>query len=203
MRILIAEDQIPIVDVLERLVHEVYPHSDIDNEQTIKGALSMFHANQYDLVISDLDFKVGKSYALVSAAKSNNVACIIYTLFHNPTFTDKAIELGVTAYVCKRGPLDHIKKAIVNYKNLNRELCKTTQELQKTTKVVLPEKIILKIQEQQIVECLIEGKSYNEIAQTMGLKYNTVKTYIRDLIKTHNKTMQQIIDSYLLWYHRD
>ena len=127
MRILIAEDQTPIILALEKIIQNIYPTAKVDSSQTLNSALNQMVDSKYDLIISDLDFEEGKRFAVVKEAKSHKTPCIIYSLYYNKILTNKAKELKVAAYICKLGSLDDIEYAIKNYKKLNGYLCKTTR----------------------------------------------------------------------------
>lgn len=202
MKILIAEDQTPIIHTLEVIIDELFPTATVFSFDNLTEALNTLDQNQIEFIISDLDFKEGKRFDLIKEAKDRKIPCIVYTLYHNKVFTDEAKRNKAKYFVCKRGPIKNIKSAIKNYQSDGFKMCPTTIELQSEAKSVVTERIIFSTREQQILEGLMDGLSFSEISNKLNLKYSTIKSYARDMISKHNMPLKSLIANYLNWNHR-
>jgi DNA-binding NarL/FixJ family response regulator len=201
MRILIAEDQTPIILALEKIIQSIYPTAKVDSSQTLNSALNQMVDSKYDLIISDLDFEEGKRFAVVKEAKSHKTPCIIYSLYYNKILTNKAKELKVAAYICKLGSLDDIEYAIKNYKKLNGYLCKATRIKQNSYTKSPLKKVYIRGREEELLQLVISGYTQKDISKMMGITHNSVRSYLRDIIKNNDSTLPQIIRNYLEWNH--
>lgn len=199
MKILIAEDQPPIIITLEKIIKDIYPNAVVSTSLTTAKAISYLKKKKFDLVISDLDFEEGKRFTVADEAKKNDTPCIIYSLYYNKTLTDKANELMVAGFVCKLGQLDHIIYAIQNFKNLDNYRCPVTLKKQKTTSSKPMKRLKIGDREEEMLRLIISGKTQKEISETMGITINTVRSNFRDIIKKNNSTLPQIIRNYLDW----
>ena len=148
MKVLIAEDQTPIINALEKIILDVFPDVEVTSSQTTMRAIRLIDKTRFDLVISDLDFQEGKRFSVVIAAKKKRIPCIIYSLYYNKSLTEKAKELMVAAYVCKLGKLDHISYAIENFQSLDRFIYPVTKRKQKNILSLPFKKVLLRKREE-------------------------------------------------------
>jgi len=68
----------------------------------------------------------------------------------------------------------------------------------------MPDNVNLSPRELDVVRRIVEGKKYRDIAEELGLGYETIKTYaarIRNKLDVHSKT--EIATWYLLEYSED
>ena len=201
MKVLIAEDQTPIINALEKIILDVLPDVEVTSSQTTMRAIRLIDKTRFDLVISDLDFQEGKRFSVVIAAKKKRIPCIIYSLYYNKSLTDKAKELMVAAYVCKLGKLDHISYAIENFQSLDRFIYPVTKRKQKNILSLPFKKVLLRKREEEVLKLIIRGSTQNEAAKILNITRGSVSSYMRDIIKKNEATLPQIIRNYLEWNH--
>jgi DNA-binding NarL/FixJ family response regulator len=201
MKVLIAEDQTPIINALEKIILDVLPDAEVTSSQTTMRAIRLIETNRFDLVISDLDFQEGKRFSVVIAAKKKRIPCIIYSLYYNKSLTEKAKELMVAAYVCKLGKLDHISYAIKNFQSLDRFFCPVTKRKQKNTLSLPFKKVLLRKREEEVLKLIIRGYTQNEAATILNITRGSISSYMRDIIKKNEAPLPQIIRNYLEWNH--
>ena len=201
MKVLIAEDQTPIINALEKIILDVFPDEEVTSSQTTMRAIRLIDKIRFNLVISDLDFQEGKRFSVVIAAKKKRIPCIIYSLYYNKSLTEKAKELMVAAYVCKLGKLDHISYAIKNFQSLDRFICPVTKRKQKNILSLPFKKVLLRKREEEVLKLIIRGSTQNEAAKIHNITRGSVSSYMRDIIKKNEATLPQIIRNYLEWNH--
>ncbi|PCJ80197.1 MAG: hypothetical protein COA49_09445 [Bacteroidetes bacterium] len=201
MKVLIAEDQPPIIITLEKIIKDIYPSAEVSSSLTTTKAIKLLKKNQFNLVISDLDFEEGKRFTVADEARKKKTPCIIYSLYYNKTLTDKAKELKAVAYVCKLGKLDHIIYAIQSYRELSHYRCPVTIRKQVTTSSKPIKRIKIGGREEEMLRLIISGQTQKEVSETMGITINTVRSNLRDIIKKNESTLPQIIRNYLEWNH--
>jgi len=199
MNILVVEDQVLAANGIALLVKEIYPDAEVNIAMLIADVKMLLDASSYDLIISDLDFNGKKDYGALELAYKYKIASIVYSAHYNEAYIQKALELGVRAFVCKLGAIENLQHAVRNYSELNHSLCQYIlgkRELKAAPAVIEP---ILNGTEIRILNLLLEGKSRDQIAAASGIKKSTLLTYIKRMNEKNDCSLMELTQRYVLW----
>lgn len=200
MKVLIIEDQPIIIKMLSNLVLELYPNAIIKSGTQTSAADSLLKSYDFDLIITDLDFNGEKRFSVVELAKNHKIKCIIYTGHHNKAFINKAIELGVVAFISKMGALNDLQYALENYKNINNficNFCKTQNQTNSNNNEILTP--ILSPAEERILDRILSQKERILIAREFSVTLNSLNTYINRMTTKNNCNLSVLIHRYIVW----
>nr|MCU0405323.1 response regulator transcription factor [Chitinophagaceae bacterium] len=170
--------------------------------QNGKDFLEQLKANsqgaQPDIVLMDIDMPVMDGITSVRETKLRypQIQVLMLTIFDEDEKIFQAITAGADGYLLKDEPVEKIREAIINLlemkgapmspgiarrvlKLLGRPpLTATTQEEPKSdTDTALSER------EQSILQLLVDGLGYKEIANQLGISPNTVRNHISKIYK--------------------
>lgn len=199
MKVLIVEDQVLAANGISQLVQEIYPDAELQIAVHIVDAKNLLDTSRYDLVISDLDFNGRKDYTALELANKHKTAAIVYSAHYNEAYIQKALDLGVRAFVCKLGAIENLQHAVRNFREMNLTLCKYIQmkrEIKMAPAVIEP---VLNGTEIRILNLLLEGKSRDEIAAASGIKKSTLLTYIKRMNEKNDCSLMELTQRYVLW----
>lgn len=200
MKVLIIEDQPIVIKMLSNLILELYPNALIKSGIQTIVADSLIKSYDFDLIITDLDFNGEKRFSVVELASNHKIKCIIYTGHYNKAFINKAIELGVVAFISKMGALNDLQYSLENYKNINNFICNFCKTQNQTTayniEILTPN---LSPTEERILDRILSQKERNVIAREFAITLNSLNTYINRMTTKNKCNLSVLIHRYIVW----
>jgi len=128
---------------------------------------------------------------------------VMLTAYEDTENIFNALAAGAAGYLLKRAPRAEILAAI-------RDVCKggspmtphiarlVVQSFQKAAPAASPATENLSTREQEVLDCLSKGFLYKEIAEKLGISYETVHTYIRRIYeKLQVRTRTEAVAKFL------
>ena len=179
-RILIADDDIPLTNVLKNALKKDFI---VDICHSISDAINLLDDNNYGLLISDLNF--GKENGMILARyarkKFTNIEIVIITGYASVETASEAIELSVRSYLTK--PINMMKlKTVAEEAFCYYDFNNKTSEI--TSGLVTNEKDI-----RQHIESLSLILKFGQKINKCVNVIDSVKTFLSELIKfTHGKS---------------
>jgi RNA polymerase sigma factor (sigma-70 family) len=200
--IAIVDDKKSVSQALKEALNRFGDLEVILTAQNGKDFLEQLKANsqgaQPDIVLMDIDMPVMDGITSVRETKLRypQIQVLMLTIFDEDEKIFQAITAGADGYLLKDEPVEKIREAIINLlemkgapmspgiarrvlKLLGRPpLTATTQEEPKSdTDTALSER------EQSILQLLVDGLGYKEIANQLGISPNTVRNHISKIYK--------------------
>jgi two-component system, NarL family, nitrate/nitrite response regulator NarL len=111
---------------------------------------------------------------------------LVHTVFEDPAIIVQAIEAGATGYLLKGAPLDEVCNALQQVCDglspispaVARHLLARVRDPQEK-----PERPQLSTRELEVLELLVRGHAYADVAGALGLKLPTVQTHVRSIYR--------------------
>jgi DNA-binding NarL/FixJ family response regulator len=115
------------------------------------------------------------------------VPVVMFSAYDNPTYVARAIALGAAGYVSKSASRDEIINAIRTA--ARGDMIWSREELRRVTGALVaprsgPEsEVPLTKRESEVLKQLAFGLTNKEIAQTLGISYETVKEHVQHILR--------------------
>jgi DNA-binding NarL/FixJ family response regulator len=115
------------------------------------------------------------------------VPVIMFSAYDNPTYIARAVALGASGYLLKSASRDEIISAIRTA--ARGESIWTREELRRVTGALIAPRsgpdseVTLTKRESEVLKQLAFGLTNKEIAQTLGISYETVKEHVQHILR--------------------
>lgn len=165
-----------------------------------------------DVILMDIDMPVMDGIEAVEKGKERYPGSkyLMLTVFDEDDKIFNAIKAGADGYLLKDEPVQKIKEAIINLLNeegapMSPSIARRALNLLMQAKLnIKPETQVSKDEysltdrEKEVLELLVEGQEYKEIAQAMHVSPNTVRNHIAKIYrKLHVTSRTQAIRVFL------
>ncbi len=174
IKLLIAEDQQMLLTTLSSLLDLEADIQVVHQSPDGKDALDFIKNNEksVDMVITDIEMPYLTGIELAQAIKQKNIKTIILTTFSRAGYLRRALDAGVKGYLLKDSPTDELLSAIHKINTGGRVIA--TELLQDAWMDQDP----LTSNERKALKLAAEGKSTEQIAETLFLTSGTVRNYL-------------------------
>ena len=200
----IVEDNEQLRGTLVKLIDREEGLKCVSNYGDAESALAGLPNDKPNVVLMDINLPGINGVECVRRLKQllPETLAIMLTAYEDTENIFNALAAGAAGYLLKRAPRAEILDAI-------RDVCKggspmtshiarlVVQSFQKTAPSA-PVGENLSTREQEVLDCLSQGFLYKEIAEKMGISYETVHTYIRRIYeKLQVRTRTEAVAKFL------
>jgi DNA-binding NarL/FixJ family response regulator len=141
------------------------------------------------LVVLDLRMAEGDGLAALGRIKEDHpdLPVIIMSTFDNPTFVQRAIDLGASGYVLKGANRDQILAAL--RAAAEGKSAFTRDEMRRVTGALATPRVgndieaALTHRESEVLQQMATGLTNKEIAQRLSISYETVKEHVQHILR--------------------
>ena len=146
----------------------------------------------WDVVLMDLDTPGMSGIEATRRIKAlaPDLPIVVVTVFEEPSILLDAIRAGADGYLLKRTPgaqiLEQVRVVLAGGSTLTPVMARSLLDLVRGGGPVTapaPTRLDLTDREQEVLRGLVHGLAYKEIADSLGISLDTVRTYIRRLYK--------------------
>ena len=167
------------------------------------AALKGIPAKRPDVVLMDINLPGMLGTECVNRLRSvaPNLPVLMLTVYDDSEQIFKSLMAGASGYLLKRTPKDKLLEAIREItlggapmsRQIARRVVRYFQELKREPEAVrrAPEVETLTEREEQVLAHLAKGHAYKEIADLMGISFETVRTHVRTIyekLHVHSRT---------------
>ena len=185
IRVFIVDDHPAIREALSFTIRDKIDMLVCGHAGSATEAFQTIPDSKPDVAIVDISLKDAHGLDLVQSIRAHfpNVQVLIYSMYDELAYAERAIHVGALGYLAKSEPTRNIVEAIRSVMRgevyLSRRM--TSRILGKVVKEQQTGFIVGKLTEREmaIFEMLGEGSSIKEIAATLNLSRKTVETYRR------------------------
>lgn len=162
-----------------------------------KDALAGIPVKKPDVVLMDINLPDISGIDCVQKLKSTmpELHIIMLTMYEDGDQIFKSLIAGAKGYLVKRTPPAEILKAIEEVHNgsspMSGKVARIVVDHFQKNKPVTPENVHLSAREHEILALLAKGRRYKEIADALGLSFDTVRAHVRNIyekLQVHSRT---------------
>ncbi len=193
IRILLAEDHTLVRQGFRRILEDDPRITVVGEAGTGLSAIQLFKELKPEIVVMDLSMpELGGLEASAEILKLDpNVKILILSMYSNPAYVRKALELGARGYILKDAIQVDLTRAIVALAEGNTYLSPGISDLliaQMRTgagEEKAPDPYDrLTLREKEVLQLIAEGKSNKEVAALLNISANTVAVHRAHLMET-------------------
>jgi DNA-binding NarL/FixJ family response regulator len=174
------------------------------------AALKDIPGKRPDVVLMDINLPgmLGPDCVRQLKAAAPSLPVLMLTMYDDSEQVFKSLMAGATGYLLKRTPKDKLLEAIREItsggapmsRQIARRVVQFFQEINEAPKEVqrAPEIRTLTPREGHVLAALAKGHSYKEIADLLGISFETVRTHMRSIYeKLHVHSRTEAVLKYL------
>ena len=200
----IVEDQDQLRGTLARVIGRAEGFQCIGQHASAEAALAAIPHEKPDVVLMDINLPGMNGVECVRRLKQlcPQTQMIMLTVYEDTENIFNALTAGAAGYLLKRTPRAELLEAILEVNRGGSPMTTNiarlvVQSFQKPA--AIPESTAdLSPREREVLDCLAKGFLYKEIADKLGISYETVHTYIRRIYeKLQVRTRTEAVAKFL------
>ena len=200
----IVEDQDLLRQTLARVLSRAEGIRCLGQYANAEDALKALPGEKPEVVLMDINLPGINGVECVRRLKqvAPAIQVIMLTVYEDTENIFNALAAGATGYLLKRTPraelLDAIREVQSGGSPMTTHIArKVVQSFARTVASPHPSEI-LSDREQEVLDCLSQGFLYKEIADKLGISYETVHTHIRRIYeKLQVRTRTEAVAKFL------
>lgn len=200
----IVEDNDQLRGTLFRLINREEGFRCLSQYANAEDALESLPKEKPDVVLMDINLPKMNGVECVRKLKqvAPEILTVMLTAYEDTENIFAALSAGASGYLLKRAPRAELLEAITEVKRGGSPMTthiarKVVQSFQKAGASPQPTEN-LSTREQEVLDCLSQGFLYKEIAEKLGISYETVHTYIRRIYeKLQVRTRTEAVAKFL------
>jgi DNA-binding NarL/FixJ family response regulator len=186
--ILIADDH----DVVRAGLKTLLEDSDIRIVAEATGgdaALKLAKKHKPDLVLLDVRMPEGSGLDCLARIKLDlpNTPVVMFSGYDNPTYVARAVALGAAGYISKSATrtdlINAIRAAAGGDTIWSREELRRVTGALAAPRTASDTEVSLTKRESEVLKQLAFGLTNKEIAQSLGISYETVKEHVQHILR--------------------
>jgi DNA-binding NarL/FixJ family response regulator len=201
----IVEDNEQLRNTLARLLNRADGIRCLSQYANAEAALEGLPNDRPDAVLMDINLPGMNGVECVRRLKQTapGIQVIMLTAYEDTENIFNALAAGASGYLLKRTPraelLTALQEVIRGGSPMTTHIARlVVQSFQKSQPAPQPADANLSVREQEVLDCLSHGFLYKEIAEKLGISYETVHTYIRRIYeKLQVRTRTEAVAKFL------
>jgi len=200
----IVEDDVKVRGSLARLVDSAAGFTCVSQHPDAENALKEIPIALPEVVLMDINLPGMNGVDCVRRLKERLPATqvVMLTVYENTNIIFNALSSGASGYLLKQSTPEQIIEAIRDVhgggspmtSHIARKVVASFQKITKPTH----EYEKLSLREQQVLDSLAQGSTYQEIADLLKISYATVHTHIRHIYdKLHVRSRTEAVTVHL------
>jgi DNA-binding NarL/FixJ family response regulator len=204
IQVSIVEDNEQLRGTLARLINRAEGFACLSQFATAEAALEGLPKERPQVVLMDINLPGINGVECVRRLKqvAPEISAVMLTAYEDTENIFNALAAGANGYLLKRAPRAELLEAIREVHRGGSPMTthiarKVVQSFQRAESAA-PLGETLSAREQEVLDHLSQGFLYKEIAEKMGISYETVHTYIRRIYeKLQVRTRTEAVAKFL------
>jgi len=200
----IVEDNEQLRSTLVRVINRAEGFKCVSNYGSAEAALEGLPGDRPEVVLMDINLPGMNGVECVRQLKQRGVPTLVVmlTVYEDTENIFNALAAGASGYLLKRTKAAELIAAIREVHTGGSPMTthiarKVIQSFQRSGPSSSPSENLSQ-REQEVLECLSQGFLYKEIAEKLGISYETVHTYIRRIYeKLQVRTRTEAVAKFL------
>jgi DNA-binding NarL/FixJ family response regulator len=200
----IVEDNDQLRSTLARMIDRADGFQCVGQHPSAEAALQAIPNERPQVVLMDINLPGMNGVECVRRLKQQlpETQVIMLTVYEDTENIFNALAAGASGYLLKRTPsaeiLDGIRQVLQGGSPMTAHIArKVVQSFQRAPASPQPTED-LSPREREVLDCLSQGFLYKEIAEKLGISYETVHTYIRRIYeKLQVRTRTEAVAKFL------
>jgi DNA-binding NarL/FixJ family response regulator len=200
----IVEDNEQLRKTLARVISRSEGFECVSHYGTAEEALAALPKEKPEVVLMDINLPGINGVECVRKLKetSPDILSVMLTVYEDTENIFNALAAGASGYLLKRTKTPELLEAIREVQRGGSPMTthiarKVTQSFQKAGPSAQATENLSQ-REQEVLDCLSQGFLYKEIAEKLGISYETVHTYIRRIYeKLQVRTRTEAVAKFL------
>ena len=185
IKVSIVEDNDQLRKTLAKVLNRSEGFTCVSHYPNAEDALKDLPQIKPDVVLMDINLPGMNGVKCVQQLKAADpkIQVMMLTVYEDTENIFAALAAGANGYMLKRTPAKELLEAIQEVHRGGSPMTahiarKVVQSFQQTAGIAKPQDNLSE-REQQVLDLLSKGLMYKEIADKLGISYETVHTYIR------------------------
>jgi DNA-binding NarL/FixJ family response regulator len=202
-KVAIVEDDPRIREELAKLIERSEDFQCLGTYADGESALADIPRQKPDVVLMDINLP---GMSGIDCVRNLKAACpslhiVMLTVYDEVGQLFNSLMAGACGYLLKRTPADKLLEAITEARMggapMTRKIARKVVQYFHQLGAVSPEAGMLSKREQETLALLAEGFRYKEIADRMGISFNTVREYVHSIYqKLHVSSRTEAVRKY-------
>lgn len=200
----IVEDNDQLRSTLVRVINRAEGFKCLSDYGSAEAALEGLPVVKPEVVLMDINLPGMNGVECVRQLKQRGVPTLVVmlTVYEDTENIFNALAAGASGYLLKRTKAAELLEAIREVRGGGSPMTthiarKVIQSFQRTGPSASPAENLSQ-REQEVLECLSQGFLYKEIAEKLGISYETVHTYVRRIYeKLQVRTRTEAVAKFL------
>ena len=181
IRVAIVDDHKVVAEGFEYLINDSGIAQVTGKAYSAAGCYTLLAKTPADVLLLDVSLPDGNGIDLCPKIKERypDLKILMLTSYSEQSIIMRALENGASGYILKNAMAEEIIEGIRTVASGKRFLCEEVDVLLKKRE---PHSVRLSRREQELLRLIVAGHSNSEIADSMCLGYETIKSYRKNLI---------------------
>jgi DNA-binding NarL/FixJ family response regulator len=200
----IVEDDVRVRTSLARLIDSTEGLQCASQHPSAENALAELPMVEPDVVLMDINLPGVSGVECVSRLKQimPETQVVMLTVYEHTEHIFSALAAGATGYLLKQTPPERLLEAIrevhAGGSPMSTHIARKVVAAFRQAPATVPDEEKLSAREQQVLDFLVRGYMYKEIAEALGVSYDTVHTHVRRIYdKLHVRSRTEAVTKHL------
>ena len=200
----VVEDDVKLRSSIARLIDSTAGFTCVSTHPSAENALKELPISKPQVVLMDINLPGMNGVECVRQLKISmpETEVLMLTIYENTNIIFSALSAGASGYLLKRSPPEKIIEAIRDVREGGSPMTGhiARKVVASFRKITQPQHDYekLSVREQQVLDALAQGRTYQEIAEALNISYTTVNTHIRHIYeKLHVRSRTQAVAMHL------
>jgi DNA-binding NarL/FixJ family response regulator len=200
----IVEDDARIRESLSVLLNGAQDIRCVSSHASGEEALGQLPQKKPDVVLMDINLPTMSGIECVRQLKQllPGVQVLMLTMYEDEDLVFQALMAGASGYLVKRTSPAELLSAIEDVHSgaspMSGRIARTVVEYFHKLKHVAPSQDNLSKREQEILDLLVKGYRYKEIADALSISFETVRSHLKNIYdKLHVRSRTEAVVKYL------